>query len=75
MYDVWGSVTGRLTTKPDSFPILTLNKGFRSLIAPNNDLFVELDANDKQLDFPILFSSGRDGWCVENLNHEKKFFF
>lgn len=26
------------------------------------DLFVELDATDEQLDFPILYGSGRDGW-------------
>ena len=29
------------------------------------DLFVALDANEDQLDFPILYASGRDGWCVE----------
>ncbi len=28
------------------------------------DLFVALDANEKQLEFPILYASGRDGWCV-----------
>ncbi len=32
------------------------------------DLFVSLDANDAQLDFPILYASGRDGWCVEELD-------
>jgi GTP-binding protein len=26
------------------------------------DLFVELGADDHQLDFPVLFASGRDGW-------------
>ena len=31
------------------------------------DLFVSLDANDEQLDFPILYASGRDGWCVDQL--------
>ena len=34
------------------------------------DLFVSLDATDKQLDFPILYASGRDGWCTSDL--EKK---
>jgi len=28
-----------------------------------------LDANDEQLDFPILFASGRSGWCVADLNN------
>ncbi|MEK9672052.1 MAG: translational GTPase TypA [Rhodospirillaceae bacterium] len=27
------------------------------------DLFAALDANDAQLDFPLLFASGRDGWA------------
>lgn len=32
------------------------------------DLFVSLDATDEQLDFPILYASGRDGWCVRELD-------
>jgi GTP-binding protein len=27
------------------------------------DLFVALEANDEQLDFPMLYASGRDGWA------------
>ncbi len=27
------------------------------------DLFVELEANDEQLDFPMLYCSGKDGWA------------
>ena len=30
------------------------------------DLFAALDATDEQLDFPILYGSGRDGWVSEN---------
>ncbi|MEO1702854.1 MAG: translational GTPase TypA [Pseudomonadota bacterium] len=30
------------------------------------DLFAALDATDEQLDFPILYGSGRDGWMDEN---------
>ena len=30
------------------------------------DLFANLDATDEQLDFPILYGSGRDGWVSEN---------
>ena len=32
------------------------------------DLFVALGANEKQLDFPILYASGRNGWAVSNLD-------
>ena len=30
------------------------------------DLFAALDATDEQLDFPILYGSGRDGWMALN---------
>ncbi len=36
------------------------------------DLFVSLDANDEQLDFPILYASGRNGWCTRELDDERK---
>ncbi|MCB1782571.1 MAG: translational GTPase TypA, partial [Alphaproteobacteria bacterium] len=36
------------------------------------DLFVSLDANDAQLDFPILYASGRDGWCVRDLSEPRE---
>lgn len=30
------------------------------------DLFVSLEASEEQLDFPVLYASGRDGWAAEN---------
>jgi GTP-binding protein len=30
------------------------------------DLFVSLDANDEQLDFPVIFASGRNGYAGDN---------
>ena len=36
------------------------------------DLFVALDANEQQLEFPILYASGRDGWCMRELEDERK---
>ncbi len=41
--------------KPDARPETIHDKVF--------DLFVELDANDDQLDFPMLYCSGKDGWA------------
>ncbi len=45
--------------RPDSRPDEVLNEVF--------DLFVELNANDNQLDFPCIYASGRDGWAVKEL--------
>ncbi len=54
-------------------PIVMINKIDRSDARPDDvlneifDLFVSLDATDEQLDFPVLYASGRDGWCAESL--------
>ncbi|MFZ1814939.1 MAG: translational GTPase TypA [Rhizobiaceae bacterium] len=53
-------------------PIVAINKVDRHDARANEvinevfDLFANLDATDEQLDFPILYGSGRDGW----MNHE-----
>jgi hypothetical protein len=44
-YDIFGTVTGRLTTKRNSFPILNLKKELKKHVRPNNDVFLELDFN------------------------------
>ena len=32
------------------------------------DLFVSLDANEEQLDFPVLYASGRSGWASNDID-------
>ena len=55
-------------------PIVAINKIDRpdgrheEVINEVFDLFAALDASDEQLDFPILYGSGRDGWM--NVNPE-----
>lgn len=59
-------------------PIVIINKIDRGDARPEEvidevfDLFVSLDATDEQLDFPILYASGRDGWCVRDLDNDKR---
>ena len=53
-------------------PIVMINKIDRldarhqEVINEVFDLFAALDATDEQLDVPILYGSGRDGWVSEN---------
>ena len=42
--------------RPDARHVEVINEVF--------DLFAALDATDEQLDFPILYGSGRDGWMA-----------
>jgi GTP-binding protein len=55
-------------------PIVVINKIDRSdeqhnvVLDKVFDLFVSLNANDNQLEFPFLFASGRNGWCVNSIN-------
>jgi len=59
-------------------PIVVVNKVDRPDGRPHMvhdeifDLFAALDASPEQLDFPMLFASGRNGWAAETLEAERK---
>lgn len=46
--------------RPDADPDRVLNEVF--------DLFVALEANEAQLDFPVIYGSGRQGWAANDLD-------
>jgi len=54
-------------------PIVCLNKVDKQEAEPDRaldevfDLFVALDADEAQLDFPVLYASGRNGWADTSL--------
>ncbi len=59
-------------------PIVIINKVDRpdgradEVVDEVFDLFVSLDATAEQLDFPILYASGRDGWCAVELDDPRE---
>ena len=59
-------------------PIVVLNKVDKQDAEPDRslnevfDLFANLGANDDQLDFPVLYASGRSGWADNSLEGPRK---
>ena len=55
-------------------PILCINKVDRAHADPDRvlnetfDLFAALGATDEQLDFPVIYASGRSGWATMDLS-------
>jgi GTP-binding protein len=55
-------------------PIVVINKVDKPDGDPDKahdlvfDLFAALEASDEQLDFPMLYASGRNGWCDATLD-------
>ncbi|MGH6878203.1 MAG: translational GTPase TypA [Rhizomicrobium sp.] len=58
-------------------PIVAINKIDRADAQPKEtlenifDLFLALEANDDQLDFHVLYASGRQGWAVASLSEAR----
>src|SRR5512134_497795 len=58
-------------------PIVVINKIDRVGCDPDGtlnavfDLFVALGATDEQLDFPVIYASGREGFAIRHLNDER----
>lgn len=54
-------------------PIVVINKIDRTDNRPVEvldeiyDLFIDLDAHEDQLDFPVIYASGREGWAIKDL--------
>ena len=59
-------------------PIVVINKIDRADNRPAEvldeiyDLFIDLNAREDQLDFPVIYASGRNGWAVTDLKDEQK---
>ncbi|CAN0564974.1 unnamed protein product [Ectocarpus sp. 12 AP-2014] len=59
-------------------PIVAINKIDRSDAREDEvldeifELFISLDANDEQLDFPVVYASGRSGWAVKELTDPRE---
>ncbi|HEX2944815.1 MAG TPA: translational GTPase TypA [Clostridia bacterium] len=59
-------------------PIVVVNKIDRPEARPAEvvdevlELFIELGADDEQIEFPVVYASSRDGYAVMDINDEKK---
>jgi hypothetical protein len=76
-YNLFGTVTGRLTTQANSFPILTLQKEFRKLVKPHNEWLLSLDYNAAEVRTFIALAGGEQPqedvheWHIKNLIQEE----
>ena len=58
--------------------IVVVNKGDRPMARPAEvidgvlDLFIELGADDDQIDFPVVYASGRDGYAMMSPEEQGK---
>ncbi len=58
-------------------PIVIINKVDRDVARPDEvlnevfDLFVALDADESQLDFPVVYASAKERWAIHELHEER----
>lgn len=50
--------------RPDNRPLEVLDETY--------DLFIDLGADEHQLDFPVIYASAKSGWAVKELKDERK---
>ena len=59
-------------------PIVVVNKIDKPAAEPDRvidevfDLFSAMDANEEQLDFPVVYAAAREGYAIKELDDEKK---
>jgi GTP-binding protein len=59
-------------------PIVVINKVDRDSARVQDveneifDLFCQLEANDEQLEYPIIYASARNGWAIKDRTNDKR---
>lgn len=72
-YNIFGSITGRLTVTKNSFPILTFPKQYRNVLKPTNDWFVSFDYNAAEIRTALALAGNKQPvgdfheWSITNI--------
>ena len=77
-YNMFNTITGRLSTARGSFPVMTLAKKYRNILIPNNDWLFEMDYNACELRVALALLSQEQPdedlheWNLENVFQRAK---
>ncbi len=72
-YNLFGSITGRLTVTKSSFPILTFPKQYRNILKPKNNWFVSFDYNAAEIRTALALAGNKQPigdfheWSIANI--------